>query len=125
MAKKTLGNAWNAMKRFFGNILIGGILIALVEMCISGNIGAKIKIPNDKITSHEYLFGEDQSRYLIEVSEKNKNEVCKTLEKNSIFYEMLGKTQKDSLDLDKEFNIKLSDLNKLNSFWFKNYFKEN
>ena len=49
----------------------------------------------------------------------------KTLEKNSIFYEMLGKTQKDSLDLDKEFNIKLSDLNKLNSFWFKNYFKEN
>ena len=103
----------------------GGILIALVEMCISGNIGAKIKIPNDKITSHEYLFGEDQSRYLIEVSEKNKNEVCKTLEKNSIFYEMLGKTQKDSLDLDKEFNIKLSDLNKLNSFWFKNYFKEN
>ena len=38
---------------------------------------------------------------------------------------MLGKTQKDSLVLDKEFNIKLNDLNKLNFFWFKNYFKEN
>ena len=107
------------------DISSGGILIALVEMCISGDIGAKIKIPNNKLIPHEYLFGEDQSRYLIEVNEKNKNEVYKTLEKNSIFYEMLGKTQKDSLVLDKEFNIKLNDLNKLNSSWFRNYFKEN
>jgi len=107
------------------DISSGGILVALVEMCISGNIGAKIKIQNDKITPHEYLFSEDQSRYLIEVNEKNKNEVYKTLEKNSIFYEMLGKTQKDSLVLDKDFNIELNDLRKLNSFWFRNYFKEN
>ena len=107
------------------DISSGGILIALVEMCISGDIGAKIKIPNNKLMPHEYLFGEDQSRYLIEVNEKNKNEVYKTLEKNSIFYEMLGKTQKDSLVLDKEFNINLNDLNKLNSSWFGNYFKEN
>tara|TARA_B100000686_G_scaffold249118_1_gene259072 strand:- start:1209 stop:3401 length:2193 start_codon:yes stop_codon:yes gene_type:complete len=103
----------------------GGILVALTEMCISGNIGAKIKIANDKLTPQEYLFSEDQSRYLIEVNEKNKNEVCKTLEKNSIFYEMLGKTQKDSLVLNKDFDIKLDELKKLNSSWFKNYFKEN
>ena len=102
----------------------GGILVALSEMCISGNIGAKIKIPNDKIKPHEYLFGEDQSRYLVEVSEKNKYEVSKILEKNGIYYEILGKSQKESLDLDKEFNIRLENLNKINSFWFKNYFKE-
>ena len=84
-------------------------------MCISGNIGAKIKIPNNKLMPHEYLFGEDQSRYLIEVNEKNKNEVYKTLEKNSIFYEMLGKTQKDSLDLDKELEIILAKNKNLNN----------
>ena len=82
-------------------------------------------IANDKLTPHEYLFSEDQSRYLIEVNEKNKNEVYKTLEKNSIFYEMLGKTQKDSLVLNKDFDIKLDELRKLNSSWFKKYFKEN
>jgi hypothetical protein len=59
------------------------------------------------------------------VNEKNKNEVCKTLEKNSIFYEILGKTQKNSLVLDKEFSIKLNDLVEINSSWFRNYFKEN
>ena len=48
----------------------------------------------------------------------------KILEKNGIYYEMLGKSQKGSLDLDKEFNIKLEDLCKFNSLWFKNYFKE-
>ena len=107
------------------DISSGGILVALSEMCIFGKVGAKIKIPKDNISPHEYLFGEDQSRYLIEVNKKNKDEVSKILEENGIFYEIIGNTQKDSLDLDKEFNIKLNNLYKLNSFWFRNYFKEN
>ena len=107
------------------DISAGGIIVSLVEMCISGNIGAKIKVPKDYINSHSYLFGEDQSRYIIEVSEKNINQVYKILSENSIFYEILGKTKKNSLELDKEFNISIDDLNKLNSSWFKNYFNEN
>ena len=46
------------------------------------------------------------------------------LEKDSVYYEIIGKTQKDSLNLDKEFDIKLSELNELNTFWFKDYFEE-
>ena len=49
----------------------------------------------------------------------------KILEENSIYYEMIGNTQKDCFDLDKKFSLKLTDLSKANSFWFKNYFKEN
>ena len=101
----------------------GGILIALVEMCISGKIGAKIKVPQNKINLHEYLFGEDQSRYLIEINNKNKDEVSEILKENSIFYETIGKTQKNSLDLDREFKIELPELNRLNSYWFGDYFK--
>ena len=107
------------------DISSGGMLVALSEMCIAGKIGAKIKIPKKNINPHEYLFGEDQSRYIIEVSEKNKKKVCDILEKNSVYYEIIGKTQKDSLDLEKEFNIKLSELSKINSVWFRNYFDEN
>ena len=93
-------------------------------MCISGNIGAKIKIPLENIDANKYLFGEDQSRYLIEISRKNKGEVCGILEKNNIYYEIIGKTQEKNLDLNREFSIKIEDLNKLNSSWFKNYYKE-
>ena len=105
------------------DISSGGILVSLVEMCISGGIGAKIKIPRNNINPHEYLFGEDQSRYLVEINDKDKDEVCKILRENSIYYEIIGKTQKDSLELHKEFNINLSELNRLNSYWFKSYFK--
>jgi len=106
------------------DVSAGGILLSLAEMCISGKIGAKIKMPKNNIGQHEYLFGEDQSRYLIEIKEKNKKEVSEILEKNSIYYEMIGKTQKDTLDLDKDFKVNLTDLSELNSFWFKNYFRE-
>ena len=107
------------------DISSGGILLALAEMCISGKVGAKIKLPKSTINAHEYLFGEDQSRYLIEVNEKNKQEVCKILQKNSIYYELLGKTQPKNLELTKEFILNIGDLAELNSLWYKNYFKEN
>ena len=100
------------------------MLLALSEMCISGKVGAKIKIPRNDIRQQEYLFGEDQSRYLIEVNEKNKDEVSEILEKSNIYYEIIGKTQKDCLYLNEELNIKLTDLSKSNSFWFKNFFRE-
>ena len=107
------------------DISAGGMLVALSEMCIAGKIGAKIKIPKKNINPHEYLFGEDQSRYIIEINEKNKEKAYDILKKNSVYYEIIGKTQKDSLDLEKEFSIKLSELSKINSIWFRDYFDEN
>ena len=106
------------------DISSGGIIVALTEMCIGGKVGAKLKIPIESISLHEYLFGEDQSRYLIEISEKNRDEVKKILEKNSVYFEIIGKTQKDHLELNKEFNISIEELKKINSSWFKGYFNE-
>ena len=107
------------------DISSGGILVALTEMCLAGNIGVKINIPKKNIDLRAYLFGEDQSRYLIEINDKNKAEVSEILEKNSIYYELIGKTQKETLDLGKYFTIKIKDLFELNSFWYKNYFEKN
>ena len=106
------------------DISSGGILVTLSEMCMAGKIGAKIKIPKNSLSLHEYLFGEDQSRYIVEVSDKNKKEVIENLEKSNTYYEIIGKTQKDNLELSKEFNIKVNDLYKFNTYWYKNYFDE-
>jgi len=105
------------------DISSGGLILALSEMCISGKIGAKIKIPTTNIGKIEYLFGEDQSRYLIEIKDKNIKEVSKILDKSSIYYEIIGKTQKKYLDLENEFKIDIDELAKINSDWFKNYFR--
>jgi len=106
------------------DISSGGLILTLTEMCITGNMGAKIKIPTTNIGKIEYLFSEDQSRYLIEIQEKHIKEVTKILDKNSIYYELIGKTQKEYLNIDKEFTIEVAELSKLNSVWFKNYYKD-
>ncbi len=103
----------------------GGILTALAKMCMGGSIGVNINININNIGIHEYFFGEDQSRYIVEVSEKNKEEVCKILDKNSVYFEIIGKTQKGNLEFKDKFSLNVSDLNKTNSFWFKNHFKDN
>jgi len=104
------------------DISAGGLLIALSEMCISGKLGAKIRVPHDKINLYEYLFGEDQSRYLLEIKEENKDKASNILKENSIYFEIIGKTQNESLDINKDISIKISELSVLNSFWFKKYF---
>ena len=43
----------------------GGILIALIEMCMAGDLGITIDIKKD--FPHGFYFGEDQSRYLLEI----------------------------------------------------------
>ena len=103
------------------DISAGGILVTLSEMCLSGNIGALVKLPNNNINKHEYLFSEDQSRYAIEIAQKDRSAVCDILKENDIFYEIIAKTQKDILELNNDFSIHINDLKKLNNNWFYNY----
>ena len=106
------------------DISSGGLIIALSEMCISGNIGANIKIPNGKINIHEYLFSEDQSRYIVEINKKNMDKVSNILKENSIYFEIIGKTENDNLIINNDTRMQISDLNKYNAYWFRNYFKD-
>jgi phosphoribosylformylglycinamidine synthase len=105
------------------DISAGGLLVCLSEMCMSANIGAKIKIPRNNLDKYDYLFGEDQSRYIIEVKHENFNMVKNILRKNSVFFENIGVTQKENLEIENEFKINVAKLYKSNTIWFKNYFK--
>ena len=49
----------------------GGILVCLSEMIINNNIGMKLSIPKNQLTDIQWLFSEDQSRYII-ISKKKK-----------------------------------------------------
>ena len=46
----------------------GGLLVALAEMALSGNLGADINIPESE-TLLAWAFGEDQARYLVQVED--------------------------------------------------------
>ena len=103
------------------DVSAGGIIVALAEMCLLGNIGVKIEPNSSNLSNIEYLFAEDQSRYLIEIDEKDQKSTFNILKENDIYHEVIGRTQINNLDLNKNFSINLKDLKKINTDWFIKY----
>ena len=72
----------------------GGLLLALSEMSLGGNIGVKIFKPKKLRSLNEYFFGEDQGRYILEIDNINISKVEKILKSKNIYYENIGISQK-------------------------------
>ena len=98
----------------------GGIALALAEMCIAGKIGAKINTNRAFEDRIKFLFGEDQSRYIIEVNRNNLEQVKILLAQNNIDHLEIGNTQKESLEID-EIKISIENMIELNNKWFSDY----
>ena len=75
----------------------GGILVAISEMCMSGNLGITIEIETD--FPHGYFFAEDQSRYLLEVSPNNYDECQKLANNNDVYFEKIGIVGGDKISI--------------------------
>ena len=99
----------------------GGLLVSLSEMSIASKLGVKIQKPKKLTNLNEYFFGEDQSRYLLEISEDHLTKVEKNLKKNNIFYELIGKTQKRYFEIENEIKLDVNYLSKINNQWYYNY----
>ena len=75
----------------------GGILVAISEMCMSGNLG--ILIENESDLPHGYLFAEDESRYQLEVSPNNYDECQKLANNNDVHFEKIGIVGGDKISI--------------------------
>src|SRR6056300_1037104 len=110
----------NSLTKSVHDISSGGIALTLAEMCIAGNMGAKIitnLLDEERI---KYLFGEDQSRYLIEIQEKDLRSVIDLAKNQEITLQQIGSTQNNNLEID-ELNISVKELSEINNKWFKDY----
>ncbi|MDA7704017.1 phosphoribosylformylglycinamidine synthase subunit PurL [Candidatus Pelagibacter sp.] len=103
------------------DVSLGGIITALSKMCIKGKKGATLKKTNYLINQFEYLFGEDQGRYIIEISRDNFDNVVKILQENSVHFDELGSTNDDSLIIDDKTKVSIDDLIKSHTNWLNNY----
>ena len=99
----------------------GGLLLALAEMSIGSNYGVKINKPKQLTNLLGYFFGEDQSRYVLEIDINNLEKVEKILRNNNVFYENIGITQKDFFEIEDEMKIDIKELYKINNQWYNNY----
>ena len=99
----------------------GGLLTAISEMSLNSNYGAKIYKPKKLTNLSEYFFGEDQARYILEIEEKNLLKAEKILKENNVYYENIGSTQKEYLEVEGELKISTKELFKINNEWYNNY----
>ena len=99
----------------------GGILVSLAEMSISSGLGLKIYKPKRLTNSFEYFFGEDQGRYLIEISKNNLKKIETFLKQNSVFFEVIAEVQNDIFEIEKTFSLKTKDLHDYNNQWYSKY----
>ena len=111
----------NDLVKSVHDISSGGLIVALAEMTMGSSYGVLINRPKKLLNLFEYFFGEDQSRYVVEVNKNNLEKVEKILKDNNIFYENIGSTQKDYFEIQGELKIDIKELYKINNQWYNNY----
>ena len=103
------------------DISSGGLVVALAEMSMGTDFGVKIDRPKKLTNSIKYFFGEDQSRYIIEIEKNNLEKTAKILKKNNIFFEIIGTTQMKYFEIQGEFKSDIKELYKINNQWYNNF----
>ena len=97
------------------DISSGGLGVALAEMSMISGIGCTIKVPQDAPTIHGWLFGEDQSRYIIATSEADA--IIGETRAHGIKAEKIGQTGGKLLTVGTEITISVKEL----SDWHQNW----
>ncbi len=103
------------------DVSLGGIITAVSKMSIKGNKGFKFNDSKNLINEIEYLFAEDQGRYIVEIQPKNLKEVTNILNKNSVHHEELGVIIDKDMIINKKTKVTIDELRYYNTNWLKNY----
>ena len=98
----------------------GGILVAVAEMALAGNVGATIQVPDGEVPAHAWLFGEDQGRYIVTTTDAEG--LLAAAKKAGVPAMRIGITGADGLSLiggDKE--TALDELRQIHESWLPDY----
>ena len=90
-------------------------------MAIKGNKGIKFNKSKNLINDIDYLFAEDQGRYIIEINPKNLKEVTKILDQNSVHHEELGIIIEKEMIINQKTKVTIDELKSYNSNWLTNF----
>ena len=97
------------------------MLTSISKMCIKGNKGIKLEKFKKLMNDIEYLFAEDQGRYIIEIDPKNLKDVVKILDKNSVHHEELGFITEKDIIINEKTKVTIDELRSYNTNWLINY----
>ncbi len=104
----------------------GGLLVAVAEMCLAAlaegrEIGAAIDLPDGAVSTHGWLFGEDQARYLISADAASAKTIIEDAAKANIPINVIGLSGGATLTLRGSDAISLSELQRAHEDWLPDY----
>lgn len=96
----------------------GGLYVAVAEMCLAGNIGADLYLPEtgDRIA---WLFGEDQGRYII--ATRNPDVLLMAAEEANIPAMLIGQAGGDALSVEGDDAVPLAELRADHDRWMPEF----
>ena len=103
------------------DVSLGGIITSLSKMSIKGNKGFKLNKLKILMNKFEYFFGEDQGRYILEISKDNLKKVVTILKENSVHFDQLGVVTSKEIIIDNEPILSVDELIQSNTSWLKKY----
>jgi phosphoribosylformylglycinamidine synthase II len=100
----------------------GGILVALAEMALAGNIGVEVGVAGTTVDAVPFFFGEDQARYLLSIPTAQADKIEREAQEAGIIHALIGKTVASKVvRVAREGEIALADLRKAHEGWFPAY----
>jgi phosphoribosylformylglycinamidine synthase len=100
----------------------GGLLSALAEMALAGNIGVDVGVAGTTVDTIPFFFGEDQARYVLAVPAKEADKIEGELREAGIIHALIGKTIGEKVvRVEREGEVSIAALRKTHEGWFPKY----
>mgnify|MGYP001021077864 FL=1 len=99
----------------------GGLLVALAEMAMAGNVGAVLDAAPGALVPHGYWFGEDQARYIVTVRDADLLGVLSKLKAVEVPCVQIGRTGGDAIAIAGEQPVKIDALRHAFESWLPDY----
>ena len=99
----------------------GGLLVAIAEMALAGNIGAHLKAYTGDLPQHAFWFGEDQGRYVLSVPMLHVDAILAQARALALPALKIGRSGGDKLSIEDSGGVSLSELRDLHEGWLPNF----
>ncbi len=99
----------------------GGLLVAIAEMCLASSMGATVQRGKGIHSLMAWLFGEEQSRYVIAVHTERSSGVMRRLRDSGVIARPIGKTGGDTLTVEGSDPIPLEALRTAHEGWLPDF----
>ncbi|MCW5703567.1 MAG: phosphoribosylformylglycinamidine synthase II, partial [Bradyrhizobium sp.] len=99
----------------------GGLLVALAEMAMAGNVGALLLAAPNSIVPHAWWFGEDQARYIVTVPAAEAGLVLAKMKGAGVPCMRIGTTGGDAIAVAGETAVTIAALTKVFESWLPGY----